>query len=102
MGDPDAAIRQASANLADDGVLVAVEISAPDARVDQLAEPMARLHFAASTALCTPGAMSQRGPRALGNQVGISRWTEIFAANGFSSVTEIGRTPIVLVLEVRR
>lgn len=102
MGDPDAAIRQADANLSDDGVIVAVEISAADTRVEQLADPMARLHFTASTALCTPGAMSQHGPRALGNQVGIARWTEIFDANGFSSVREIGRTPVVLVLEVRR
>ena len=36
---------------------------------EQVADPMARMNFAASTALCTPGALSQHGPRALGNQV---------------------------------
>lgn len=102
MGDPDAAIRCAERNLVDDGAIVAVEINAADTRAEQVADPMARLHFTASTALCTPGAMSQHGPRALGNQVGVALWTEIFAENGFPMVTEIDRTPIVVVLEARR
>lgn len=102
MGDPDGAIRHADSLLVDGGVIIAVEINAADGRTAQFSDPMARLHFAASTALCTPGAMSQVGPSALGNQVGLERWKAIFASNGFSSVVEIGRTPVVLVLEIRR
>jgi 2-polyprenyl-3-methyl-5-hydroxy-6-metoxy-1,4-benzoquinol methylase len=102
MGDPDAAIRRASANLATDGILVVIEINAADTRTEQIAGPMAPMHFAASTALCTPGALSQRGPRALGNQVGVARWREIFAENGFSSLEELDRTPRMLVLAARR
>lgn len=102
MGDPDAAIRQAGSNLAQDGVIVAVEINAADTRSEQIAHPMAPMQFAASTALCTPGALAQRGPRALGNQVGVARWREIFAENGFSTLEELDRTPNLLVLAARR
>ena len=102
MGDPDAAIRQAASNLAPDGVLVAVEINAGDTRSEQISAPMAAMQFAASTALCTPGALSQRGPRALGNQVGVARWRQIFAENGFSTLDDIDRTPNMMVLAARR
>ena len=102
MGDPDAAIGRAGTNLTPDGVIVAVEINAGDTRREQITGPMAPMHFAASTALCTPGALAQRGPRALGNQVGIARWREIFAENGFPTVEEIDRTPSLLVLTARR
>lgn len=102
MGDPDAAIRQAASNLTPDGVIVAAEINAGDTRSEQLAGPMAPMHFAASTALCTPTALAQRGPRALGNQVGLARWREIFAENGFPTVEELDRSPHFLVLAARR
>ncbi|MGH1492145.1 MAG: class I SAM-dependent methyltransferase [Acidimicrobiales bacterium] len=102
MGDPDAAIRQAGSNLAEDGVVVAIEINAGDTRSEQIADPMAPLQFAASTALCTPGALAQRGPRALGNQVGVARWREIFAENGFSTLENLDRTPNMMVLAARR
>lgn len=102
MGDPDAAIRQAGTNLADDGVIVAVEITAGDTRSEQIAHPMAPMQFAASTALCTPGALSQRGPRALGNQVGVARWRQIFGENGFSTLEDLDRTPNMMLLAARR
>ncbi len=102
MGDPDAAIREAGRNLAEGGVVIAAEISARDSTADQVADPMSRLNFAASTALCTPGALSQRGPRALGNQVGVRRWREIFAANGFSRLEAVAATPILMVLAAQR
>lgn len=102
MGDPDAAIRQAASNLVEDGVVVAVEINAGDTRSEQIAHPMAPLQFAASTALCTPGALAQRGPRALGNQVGEARWRQIFAENGFATLEALHRTPNMMVLAARR
>ncbi len=102
LGDPDAAIRQAGSNLTANGVIVAIEINTGDTRGEQLAGPMAPMHFAASTALCTPVALAQNGPRALGNQVGAARWRQIFAENGFSTLEEIDRTPRMLVLAARR
>ena len=102
MGDPDGALRQADANLARGGVVVAIEVNAGDTRGEQLAGPMAPMHFAASTALCTPAALSQRGPRALGNQVGVARWRAIFAENGFSTLEDVARTPRMLVLAATR
>ncbi len=102
MGDPDRAIQQADSNLAEGGVIVAIEVNTGDTRTEQLAGPMAPMHFAASTALCTPAALAQHGPRALGNQVGTARWREIFAENGFSTLDEIDRTPRMLVLAARR
>lgn len=102
MGDPDAAIRQAGSNLAEDGIIVAVEINASDTRSEQIADPMAAMQFAASTALCTPGALSQHGPRALGNQVGVARWRQIFGENGFPTLEDLDRTPNMMVLVARR
>ena len=102
MGNPDGAIQHAASNLTDDGVIVAVEVNTGDTRAEQLAGPMAAMHFAASTALCTPTALSQKGPRALGNQVGVARWREIFAENGFSTLDEVDRTPGMMVLAASR
>lgn len=102
LGDPDGALRAAAEVLAPGGLLMAAEINAPDTRVEQLQEPAARMHFAASTALCTPNALSQPGPVALGNQVGFARWAEIFAENGYRDVTEVDRDPVMMVVTARR
>ncbi len=102
MGDPDGAIQMAGHNLNDGGVVIAAEINAQDTRADQVADPMSRLNFAASTGLCTPGALSQYGPRALGNQVGEKAWREIFAANGFGQLEAVAATPILLILAAHR
>lgn len=101
MGDPEAAIRHARANLADDGIVLLVEMQAGDDRTASIANPISRWFYAASTALCTPCALAQDGPLALGNQVGRQRWNELFEANGFSRFELALETPFNLILEAR-
>ncbi len=101
MGDPAAAITHARANLADDGVVLLVEAQAGDDRATSIAHPMGALFYAASTILCTPCALAQGGPEALGNQVGTSRWKQFFTANGFSRFECTLETPFNLIIAAR-
>lgn len=101
MGDPEAAIRHARANLADDGIVLLVEMQAGDSRAASIENPFGRWFYAASTALCTPCALAQRGPLALGNQVGSERWRDLFSVNGFGSFELALETPFNLILEAR-
>ncbi|MCO8129435.1 class I SAM-dependent methyltransferase [Acidimicrobiia bacterium EGI L10123] len=101
MGDPGAVIRHARSLLADDGVVLLVEAQAGDDRATSIANPLGRLFYAASTVLCTPCALSQGGPEALGNQVGAARWEQIFVANGFSRFERSLETPFNLILAAR-
>lgn len=101
MGDPAAAIRHAGSQLADDGVVLLVEMYAGADLPATLQHPMAKWSFAASTVLCTPSALAQRGPLALGNQAGPARMEELFRANGFTRFRVALETPFNLVMEAR-
>jgi 2-polyprenyl-3-methyl-5-hydroxy-6-metoxy-1,4-benzoquinol methylase len=101
MGDPEAAIRHAREQLADDGIVLLVEMQAGEGLAASIANPLGRWFFAASTALCTPAALAQGGPLALGNQAGPRRWRELFAANGFPRFAVALETPFNLVMEAR-
>jgi 2-polyprenyl-3-methyl-5-hydroxy-6-metoxy-1,4-benzoquinol methylase len=101
MGDPGAVVRHVRSQLADDGVVLLVEAQAGDDRATSIASPVGRLFYAASTALCTPCALSQGGPEALGNQVGAARWEKIFADNGFPRFERSLETPFNLILAAR-
>jgi 2-polyprenyl-3-methyl-5-hydroxy-6-metoxy-1,4-benzoquinol methylase len=101
MGDPAAAIRHAGSQVADDGVVLLVEMYAGADLPSTLQHPMAKWSFAASTVLCTPSALAQDGPLALGNQAGPTRMEELFRANGFSQFRVALETPFNLVMEAR-
>lgn len=101
MGDPAAAIRHAGSQLADDGVVLLVEMYAGADLPATLQHPMAKWSFAASTVLCTPSALAQKGPLALGNQAGPARMEELFRANGFTRFQVALETPFNLVMAVR-
>jgi 2-polyprenyl-3-methyl-5-hydroxy-6-metoxy-1,4-benzoquinol methylase len=101
MGDPEAAIRHARSQLADDGTLFLVEMYAADSLEDKLASPLGRWTFAASTVLCTPAALAQEGRLALGNQAGSARLGELLTANGFGSYNVAMETPFNIILEAR-
>lgn len=51
--------------------------------------------------LCTPCALVQDGPLALGNQARPVRWGELFRANGFERFALALDTPFNLVMEAR-
>jgi ubiquinone/menaquinone biosynthesis C-methylase UbiE len=100
MGDPVAAARTAGSALTGGGALLVVEPAAGD-RLSENLNPVARMYYAASTAFCTPCALSQEGGWALGNQAGEARIRDVLSQAGFGSVRQVDRTPFQLVLEAR-
>lgn len=100
FGDPVAAAIHAREALADDGTVMAVELRAADHTEDNL-HPMGRLAYAMSTLLCTPNALSQQGPHALGGMAGPAAIGDIFAQAGFTRFGQVAEAPIQLVFEAR-
>ncbi|WP_101759052.1 class I SAM-dependent methyltransferase [Oceanicoccus sp. KOV_DT_Chl] len=100
MGDPVGAARHAAKSLAADGRILLVEPAAGDT-LEQNINPVSRLYYAASTAVCTPCSMSQDVGLALGAQAGQQRLSEVMLEAGFASVRRIAETPFNIVLEAR-
>lgn len=100
LGDPLGAAKHARRALADDGALLLVEPVAGD-QLEENVNPMGRLLYAASTALCTPNSLSQEVGLALGAQAGEARLASILAEAGFRNVRPALRTPFNLVIEAR-
>jgi SAM-dependent methyltransferase len=100
FGDPVAAARAARAALADDGAVLLVEPFAHDAAEANVG-PVARMYYAASTALCTQNALHQGGRDGLGAQAGFAAVAERLHAGGFERVRVAAQTPFNLVIEAR-
>jgi len=77
-----------------------VESAAGDAVIDNI-NPVSRLYYAGSTAVCTPCSISQEVGLALGAQAGEKRLTEIMKEAGFTSIRRAAETPFDIVLEAR-
>lgn len=100
LGDPHLAAAHALAELADGGSLMLVEPFASSKSHENVG-PVARVYFSASTALCTPNALSQ-GAVALGAQAGPERLEKSLREAGFGRVRAVHESPFNLVLEARR
>jgi len=100
MGDPVGAARHAAQALKPDGRLMLVEPAAGNA-VEENINPVSRLYYAASTAVCTPCSLSQDVGLALGAQAGERRLSEVLEEAGFASVSRVAETPFNIVLEAR-
>jgi len=100
MGDPVGAARHTRQALAEGGTWLLVEPNAADT-YDGAPNPIARVFYAGSTLLCTPSALAQNGPHALGNQVGEARWRPLLAEAGFTHLRRAAETPFNLVFELR-
>jgi SAM-dependent methyltransferase len=100
MGHPDRALQQAAQALAKDGTLMLVEPFANDKVEDNL-NPIGRMYYAGSTALCCAHAISENGSHVLGAQAGEGRLAELAQANGFSQFRRATATPFNLILEAR-
>ncbi|GAA0487465.1 SAM-dependent methyltransferase [Paractinoplanes deccanensis] len=98
LGDPPAALRAAYDALAPGGILVAVEPWSVDDFTTVVGNPVARANYAASTALCTPGSLSQPGAYGLGTQGGPTARLELLAAAGFDNPVVAADTGFNLVL----
>ena len=101
MGDPGGAAAHIRTRLKPDGTWMIVEPVAADSVSDNLANPVSRLYYNASTMICVPTALSQEGGQALGAQAGEKRLTEILAGAGFTRIRRATEGPFNMVLEVR-
>lgn len=100
MGHPDKALRHAATTMAADGTIMLVEPFAND-RVEDNINPVGRLYYAGSTALCCAHAISEKGDYVLGAQAGEERLTRLVKASGLSRFRRALATPFNLILEVR-
>jgi 2-polyprenyl-3-methyl-5-hydroxy-6-metoxy-1,4-benzoquinol methylase len=100
MGDPHGAARHIRSALAPDGTWLLVEPAAGD-RVDDNVNSVGRIFYAMSTCLCTPGAQSQAGGHALGNQVPDAALRELATEAGFSRFRRAADTSFHRIFEAR-
>ena len=100
MGDPLGAARHARQALKADGTLMLVEPMAGDSLADNL-NPVGRIFYASSTAICVPTSLAQEVGAALGAQAGEKRITELLREAGFTRVRRATATPFNMVIEAR-
>jgi SAM-dependent methyltransferase len=102
LGDPAASLRAAYEALTPGGTLVAVEPWSADDLADVVGRPDTRINYAASTALCTPGSLSQPGAYGLGTQGGPAKRLALLAEAGFDNPVVAADTGFNLVLAATR
>jgi SAM-dependent methyltransferase len=100
MGDPRGAARRVREALKPDGTWMIVEPAAGD-RLEENLNPVGRVFYALSTAVCVPSALSQDGGESLGAQAGPAALEGVVTGGGFSSFRIATRTPFNLVVEAR-
>lgn len=100
MEDPVGAAKHTKRSLARDGTWLVVEPFAGDSP-EENHNPVGRVFYSASTMLCVPHSLSQKGP-ALGAQAGEARLRKVIVeGGGFSKLRRATQTPFNLVLEAR-
>ncbi|MFH0945407.1 MAG: class I SAM-dependent methyltransferase [Planctomycetota bacterium] len=100
MGNPVGALSHARESLKPDGTCMLVEPLAGDSLAENL-NPVGRLYYSFSTAICTPSALSQEGGMALGAQAGEKRLREVALKAGFTRFRRAAETPFNLIFEAR-
>lgn len=100
MGDPPGAAAHIRERLRPHGTWLLVEPMAGD-HLEENANPVGRIFYAASTTICTPAAQAQTGGHALGNQVPDARWEAIVGDAGFTRFRRATETPFNRVFEIR-
>jgi ubiquinone/menaquinone biosynthesis C-methylase UbiE len=100
MGDPVGAARRVRETLRPDGTWMIVEPAAGD-RLEENLNPVGRVYYAMSTAVCVPSALSQNGGEAMGAQAGAAVLKRVLTDGGFSSIRVATRSPFNMVIEVR-
>ena len=101
MGDPRGCAAQMRKLLKPDGAWMIVEPLAADRPGDDVANPVSRLYYNASTMICVPTSLSQEVGEALGAQAGEAKLTEVLTGAGFSRVRRATEGPFNMVLEAR-
>jgi SAM-dependent methyltransferase len=99
LEDPAGAAAHARQAIAADGTWLLVEPFAAD-RPEHNHNPVGRVFYSASTMLCVPHSLSQRGP-AIGAQAGEAKLRELVTSGGWTRMRRAAETPFNLVLEAR-
>ncbi len=97
MSDPVGAARRVKSALAAGGIWMLVEPCAGD-RVEENLNPVGRLFYAASTLICVPNSLADRG-LALGAQAGEAMLRQVAEQAGFRRFRRATQTPFNLVFE---
>ena len=100
MGDPVGAAAHGRKALKEGGSVLLVEPAASDDLEGNI-NPVSRLYYAASTAVCTPCSLSQEVGLALGAQAGQRRLSDVMREAGFGSTTRAAETPFNIILDCR-
>jgi SAM-dependent methyltransferase len=100
MGNPLAVIQHVRQSLKPDGTVLLVEPFANE-RLEDNINPVGRLYYSVSTAVCVAHALSEESGLALGAQAGEKRLAELFHGAGYSSFRRASATPFNLILEAR-
>lgn len=100
LGDPLGAAQKALKALKKDGTLMLVEPYAGNQLEDNI-NPVGRMYYAFSTAVCCANSLSQEVGTALGAQAGEKRLGEIVRKAGFSQFRRATETPFNLILEAK-
>ena len=101
MGDPRGCAAHMRELLKPDGAWMLVEPIAADDPAANLAHPVSRLFYNASTMICVPTSLAQEVGEALGAQAGEAKLTEVLTGAGFTRVRRATEGPFNMVLEAR-
>jgi 2-polyprenyl-3-methyl-5-hydroxy-6-metoxy-1,4-benzoquinol methylase len=101
MGDPRGCAAHMREILKTDGAWMIVEPIAADDPGQNIANPVSRLYYNASTMICVPTSLDQEVGEALGAQAGQAKLTEILTGAGFTRVRRAAQGPFNMVLEAR-
>jgi len=101
MGDPRGCAKQMRKLLKPDGAWMIVEPIASDVAGDNIASPVSRLYYNASTMICVPTSMAQEVGEALGAQAGEAKLRDVLNGAGFTNVRRAAEGPFNMVLEAR-
>src|SRR6516162_684331 len=82
MGDPKGCAKHVRGLLKPDGSWMIVEPIAADDPADNVANPVSRLYYNASTMICVPTSLAQEVGEALGAQAGQAKLTEVLKGGG--------------------
>ncbi|HTT25366.1 MAG TPA: class I SAM-dependent methyltransferase [Thermoplasmata archaeon] len=100
MTDPVGAARHVHSTLKPDGVWMVVEPFAGESLVEN-ETPVGRVFYGASTMICTPASLSEKGGAGLGAQASEKALREVAKAGGFTRFRRTAQTPFNRVFEIR-
>ena len=101
MGDPRGCAAHIHSLLKPDGAWMIVEPIAADTPGENIASPVSRLYYNASTMICVPTSLAQEVGEGLGAQAGEKKLTEVLTGAGFTHVRRATEGPFNMVLEAR-